>query len=434
MIRKLITPESPLLVPPLLAAEIGLSEAIILQQIHYYCLISQHTKQDGRRWFWKTLNDWGQTLPFLSVSTIRRAIANLKDKFKLIDIERHSQKTWYQANWFTINAENVEALWSKISHLSQIDMTILDKSSHSKPTDDIKDFPPQEFSSKKQAAELENCLEPDWDTAKLKALAWEQEQLNRLEGAQDQSTPTPVADEKSFSITAVSIEPSQNLSTLASDRATTPPVNELIQNLSTIVSDRITLPPADKSITNSPPDELTPRCDVSPVPADEHQEENIKICEVRNAVGKLTPNLKKLIGEFALSDWRKALVLYRQRQQKQHIRDAYSWLRKCLEQRWWQDKSAHNHAQSVAVPQSVAAKDKLTQEQKDWYERAIAAGICLQASIEELPVKMGRVCARVRIPNPRPYDSPFELFAIEDLMIQYPLLVSARSHECNCTF
>lgn len=77
MRSKLITPESPLLVPPLLAAKIGLSEAIILQQIHYYCLVSKHIKQDGRRWFWKTLNDWGHSIPFLSISTIRRAIALL---------------------------------------------------------------------------------------------------------------------------------------------------------------------------------------------------------------------------------------------------------------------------------------------------------------------------------------------------------------------
>ena len=423
MIRKLITPESPLLVPPLLAAEIGLSEAIILQQIHYYCLISQHTKQDGRRWFWKTLNDWGQTLPFLSLSTIRRAIASLKDKFKLIDIERHSQKTWYQANWFTINVENVEALWNRISCLSQIDAIALDKSTCSKSADHIKDFPLQEFSSKKQAAEFKKSPEPDWDTVRLETLAWEQEELSLLESAQDQSTPVQVADGKRNRTTAESAESSQNFSTeKESDRVTAESTEyESNQNFAATASDRTTLPPTDKSITNSPYDELTPRCDASPVPADEHEEENIKICEVRDAVGKLTPNLKKLIGEFALSDLRKALVLYQQRQQKQHIRDAYSWLRKCLEQRWWQDKSAHTHVQTSAVPQFVAAKDKLTQEQKDWYGRAIASGICLQASIEELPVKMGRVCARVLIPNPRPYDPPFDLLAIEDLVIQYPL-------------
>ncbi|MFN6564222.1 MAG: hypothetical protein RMY28_031135 [Nostoc sp. ChiSLP01] len=57
MSSKLITPESPLLVPPLLATEIGLPEAMILQQIDYLSQISKHIKSDGRRWFWKTLED-----------------------------------------------------------------------------------------------------------------------------------------------------------------------------------------------------------------------------------------------------------------------------------------------------------------------------------------------------------------------------------------
>ncbi|MBU7586869.1 MAG: hypothetical protein KAF91_29130, partial [Nostoc sp. TH1S01] len=151
MSSKLITPESPLLVPPLLAAEIGLEEAVILQQIHYYCQVSKHIKRDGRRWFWKTLNDWGQTLPFLKISTIRRAIANLRN-FELIDVCRHSQKTWYQANWFTVNLENVEALWNRICQNQQIDVSLLNISNCSPTADDIKEFTPKKFSSQHHAA------------------------------------------------------------------------------------------------------------------------------------------------------------------------------------------------------------------------------------------------------------------------------------------
>ncbi|MBD2615665.1 hypothetical protein H6G94_31190, partial [Nostoc punctiforme FACHB-252] len=152
MTSKLITPESPLLVPPLLAAEIGLEEAVILQQIHYYCQISKHIKRDGRHWFWKTLKDWGETLPFLKPSTIRRAIANLKDKFKLIDVCRHSEKTWYQANWFTVNIENVQALWNRICENQQIDVSVLDASICSKAADRIKEFPSKEFASQQHSA------------------------------------------------------------------------------------------------------------------------------------------------------------------------------------------------------------------------------------------------------------------------------------------
>ncbi|MBD2253380.1 hypothetical protein [Nostoc parmelioides] len=163
MTSKLITPESPLLVPPLLAAEIGLTEAMMLQQIHYYCQISKHIKRDGRRWFWKTLKDWGETLPFLKPSAIRRAIANLRDNFKLIDVCRHSEKTWYQANWFTVNVENVQALWNRICQNQQIDVSNLELSNCSQAADHNKDFPLKDFASQQHSAvepfkseELEN--------------------------------------------------------------------------------------------------------------------------------------------------------------------------------------------------------------------------------------------------------------------------------------
>ncbi|WP_414755849.1 hypothetical protein [Anabaena sp. CCY 9910] len=160
MTSKLITPESPLLVPPLLAAEIGLEEAVILQQIHYFCQISKHIKRDGRRWFWKTLKDWGETLPFLKPSAIRRAIANLRDNFKLIDVCRHSEKTWYQANWFTVNVENVQALWHRICQNQQIDVSNLELSICSLPADHNKDFPLKDFASQQHSAvELEKSEE-----------------------------------------------------------------------------------------------------------------------------------------------------------------------------------------------------------------------------------------------------------------------------------
>ncbi|BCL39806.1 hypothetical protein [Nostoc sp. MS1] len=152
MTSKLITPESPLLVPPLLAAEIGLTEAVILQQIHYFCQISKHIKRDGRRWFWKTLKDWGQTLPFLTTSAIRRAIANLRDNFKLIDVCRHSEKTWYQANWFTVNVENVQALWNRICQNQQIDVSAFELSNCSPLADHNKDFPLKDFASQQHSA------------------------------------------------------------------------------------------------------------------------------------------------------------------------------------------------------------------------------------------------------------------------------------------
>lgn len=231
MNSKLITPESPLLVPPLLAAEIGLNEALILQQIHYYCLISKHIKRDGRRWFWKTLNDWNQTLPFLSISTIRRAIANLRDKFKLIDVERHSQKTWYQANWFTINVENVEALWNKISHSEQIHVTNLNTSSCSQRSDDIKEFPSSYFSTQQHDAAEEKNVEPDWEKVEQQTPVWEQKQLTGKPTNFEQPTITRNVDESNQNNEMGVLDPHEDTFSAAVDEALEKPTREELREV-----------------------------------------------------------------------------------------------------------------------------------------------------------------------------------------------------------
>ncbi|NJO63015.1 MAG: hypothetical protein HC836_33795 [Richelia sp. RM2_1_2] len=438
MNSKLITPESPLLVPPLLAAEIGLNEALILQQIHYYCLMSKHIKRDGRRWFWKTLSDWSKTLPFLSTSTIRRAIANLKDKFNLIDVERHSQKTWYQANWFTINVENVETLWNKIFHSGQMDVTNLNTSSCSRRTDDIKEFSSADFSSEKQAAEKEKCLEPDWDKVEQLVNQWEQEQLTGEPTNKEQPAVTSSVDDNSQDLPTNELSYREDASPPSDGDELSFPNSDRVHNLSSKElpsrEDASPLPQnkqGDRPLRenqNLSSKELRPSVDTTPPPDNEREEENIKLCEVRSTVGKLTPRLKKLIAEHTLGDLRKALALYRDRCSKQQIRDAEGWLKKCLQQRWWQDKST-SHTSTDARQDNLEPKratEKLTPEQKAWYESAIAQGICLPAAIEELPIRMGSVCARVIITNRRPFDPPFEVLPIEKLMVQYPIGAAAE--------
>ncbi len=67
------------------------------------------------------LNDWGQRLPFLKSPPLDVRSRFLRN-FELIDVCHHSQKTWYEANWFTVNLENVEALWNRICQNQQIDL------------------------------------------------------------------------------------------------------------------------------------------------------------------------------------------------------------------------------------------------------------------------------------------------------------------------
>jgi hypothetical protein len=44
---RLLINESPIMIIPSLAAKIGLNEAVVLQQIHYWLGISKHKKRRG---------------------------------------------------------------------------------------------------------------------------------------------------------------------------------------------------------------------------------------------------------------------------------------------------------------------------------------------------------------------------------------------------
>ena len=102
----------PLLIPPALAKEIGLHEAVILQQIHYWLERSNHLI-NGCLWIYNTYQAWQEQFPFLSLSAIRRAIARLEG-LNLLKTERFEQRRWNQTKWYSINYKRLEGLLSSI--------------------------------------------------------------------------------------------------------------------------------------------------------------------------------------------------------------------------------------------------------------------------------------------------------------------------------
>lgn len=86
---KLLIPEPPLQVLPTLAKEIGLNEAIVVQQLHYWSLTKEPDDR-GEVWVYNTLAEWLEQFPWLSEATLRRVIARLK-KRGLIEVKRQGQ-------------------------------------------------------------------------------------------------------------------------------------------------------------------------------------------------------------------------------------------------------------------------------------------------------------------------------------------------------
>jgi DNA-binding PadR family transcriptional regulator len=116
---KLLIEESPLQVLPTLATAIGLNEAIVLQQIHYWLKSYQHTRskahhRKGRWWVYNTYEQWqADNFPFWSTSTIRRAINELEKRGLLIgeQLERHD---WQRRKWYTIDYKKLDELEASI--------------------------------------------------------------------------------------------------------------------------------------------------------------------------------------------------------------------------------------------------------------------------------------------------------------------------------
>ena len=98
---KLLIDEYPLLVLPSLAVKIGLNEAIVLQQVHYW--IKQSGKpRDGKMWIYNTFDDWQRQFPFFSMSTLKRTIKSLEESNLLITGNYNKQKT-DRTKWYTID-------------------------------------------------------------------------------------------------------------------------------------------------------------------------------------------------------------------------------------------------------------------------------------------------------------------------------------------
>jgi hypothetical protein len=101
----LLISEPPLQVLPSLAVQIGLGEAIILQQIHYWSLRSKQD-EDGHFWVYNTVAKWQEQFPFWCKNTIAKYIKNLRDSGYLI-AEMKSNNTFDKTLFYRIDYEKI---------------------------------------------------------------------------------------------------------------------------------------------------------------------------------------------------------------------------------------------------------------------------------------------------------------------------------------
>ena len=101
MAQNLLISEPPLQVLPSLAVKVGLNEAIVLQQFHYWLQRSTNVR-DGYKWVYNSYKEWNKQFPFWGLNTLKRAITSLEKSGYLIS-GNYNKAGFDKTKWYRIN-------------------------------------------------------------------------------------------------------------------------------------------------------------------------------------------------------------------------------------------------------------------------------------------------------------------------------------------
>jgi len=175
--RSLLIEEPPLQVLPKLAAVIGLNEAIVLQQIHYWLGRSSNVRDD-RKWVYKTAQEWVDEFPFWSEATVKRAVASLKER-GLIVVGKESRTSWNRTNWYSVNYEALSRIgaictdaWGQVAPMHGVKLTSSIGSKCAVRTDQIDPITSTEITSKTTTEKPPHRRPGEDYTPTPEAIAW----------------------------------------------------------------------------------------------------------------------------------------------------------------------------------------------------------------------------------------------------------------------
>lgn len=115
----LLLDDRPLVIQPKLIELLGdPTEAIILQQIHYW-LVKNINIKDGYSWVYNSMVDWNKQFPWLSLKTLKRKFKSLEDKGLLIT-GNYNKAKFDRTKWYRIDYDAFSNLGNA---LGQNDLT-----------------------------------------------------------------------------------------------------------------------------------------------------------------------------------------------------------------------------------------------------------------------------------------------------------------------
>ena len=99
----------PLLLIPELAKAIGINEALVLQQVHYWLNKSPHII-DGRAWVYNTIDQWNEQFCFFPKRTLERVFQSLADKKILLKTNKFNKMRMDRTNWYSIDYDQLSEM------------------------------------------------------------------------------------------------------------------------------------------------------------------------------------------------------------------------------------------------------------------------------------------------------------------------------------
>lgn len=161
----LLIDDYPLIVLPTLAEEIGLNEAIFLQQLNYWSqpkLNQGIVDEQGRRWIYNSVEAWRAQFRFFTERTLRRTISNLENLGLILSTLRYKRNPMDRTKSYAICQENVAALECSRNEQQAA------APKRSKPLFNVAPMPDglTEEEAKGQSVE---CMRPNWPDAENRA-------------------------------------------------------------------------------------------------------------------------------------------------------------------------------------------------------------------------------------------------------------------------
>jgi hypothetical protein len=121
------------------AEKYGIECAILIQGIQLGLSINynkpSHNKF-GKVWMYNSVKDWHRTYPFMSESTIKRALVKLKDD-KVIEIMKLDSNPMNKTNWYTLNQSMISKWTNALGQNDPIEEVKLNQSKQYK-TNNVK--------------------------------------------------------------------------------------------------------------------------------------------------------------------------------------------------------------------------------------------------------------------------------------------------------